>query len=96
MDFGFRAAVEQARKCDDLYFSALLSKDRIDAAIRDANGWFQAWVYTGSVTMWVFLSQCLSADHSCTESVAGLTAWFVRIGDGSTFTMADTEASQKE
>ena len=36
MDFGFRAAVEQARKCDDLYFAALLSRDRIEAAIRDA------------------------------------------------------------
>ena len=148
MDFGFRAAVEQARKCNDLYFSALLSKEKIDAAIRGANGWFQGWVYSGSVTMWVFLSQCLSADHSCKESVAGLIAWLVRngrnpcsadtsaycdardhlpekacrelaigvgreldqaapqtwlwkarrviFGDGSTFTMADTEANQKE
>ncbi len=39
MDFGFRAAVEQARKCDDLYFSALLSKDKIDVAIKTAIGW---------------------------------------------------------
>lgn len=37
MDFGFRAAVHEARKCDDLYFSALLSRERIDAAIRDAS-----------------------------------------------------------
>ncbi len=30
--------------------------------------------------MWVFLSQCLSADHSCREAVAQLVAW--RVGRG--------------
>ena len=57
MDFGFRAAVEQARKSDDLYFSALLSKDRIDAAIRDANGGFK----DGST---LDRSRCGSFSHS--------------------------------
>ena len=36
---------------------------------------FQGWVYTPAVTIWVFLSQGLSADHSCREAVAGRVAW---------------------
>jgi len=148
MDSRFRAVVEQARRSDDLYFAALLSKDRITQSLREAGAWFQGWVYTGAVTTWVFLSQCLSADHSCREAVARLVAWRVKnghaacsadtsayctardqlpektcrdlaigvgrelhqqapeswlwksrrviLGDGSTFTMADTEMNQKE
>ncbi len=144
----FRAAVEQARKSDDLYFAGLLSKERIAESLRESRTWFQGWIYSGSVTVWVFLSQCLSADHSCCEAVGRLIAWRVRngqkpcsadtsayctargqlpekacrdlaisagrelhqqapeswlwkarrviLGDGSTFTMADTEANQKE
>lgn len=148
MDSRFRRAVEQARKSDDLYFAGLLSRERITAALRESRAWFQGWVYTGPVTVWVFLSQCLSADHSCREAVARLIAWRVKngqsacsadtsayctardqlpekacrelalcvgrelhqqapdkwlwksrrviLGDGSTFTMADTESNQRE
>lgn len=148
MDFRFRATVEQARKSGDLYFAGLLNKERIAAAIRQSGGWFQGWVYSGPITVWVFLSQCLSANHSCREAVARLIAWRVKtgmsacsadtsaycsardqlpeaacrdlalgvgrelhqqasgawlwkarrviIGDGSTFTMADSDANQNE
>lgn len=148
MDSRFRATVEQARKSGDLYFAGLLNKERIVEAIRHSGGWFQGWIYTGPITVWVFLSQCLSADHSCREAVARLIAWRVKTGmsacsadtsgyctardqlpegtcrdlalgvgrelhqqasetwrfkarrviaaDGSTFTMADTKANQKE
>lgn len=148
MDCRFRAAVEQARRTGDLHFAGLLSKERITASLRAASVWFQGWVYSGPVTVWVFLSQCLSADHSCREAVAKLIAWRVKngqppcsadtsaycaardqlpekacralalgvgrdlhqqapdewlwksrrviLGDGSTFTMADTQANQKE
>jgi hypothetical protein len=80
MDLRFRAMAEQARKSDNLYFAALLCKDRITQSLREACAWFQGWVYTGAVTTWVFLSQCLSADHSCGEAVARLVAWRVKNG----------------
>jgi hypothetical protein len=32
------------------------------------------------VTVWVFLSQCLSPDHSCRDAVARLIAWRVARG----------------
>jgi hypothetical protein len=80
MDSRFRRAVEQARKSDDVNFAGLLSRERITAALCESRAWFQGWVYTGSVTVWVFLSQCLSADHSCREAVARLIAWRVKNG----------------
>jgi hypothetical protein len=71
----FRCAVEQARREEGLYFAGLLSEDRILAALGPASWFFQGWIYTPAVTVWVFLSQCLSADHSCRDAVAGLLAW---------------------
>jgi hypothetical protein len=90
MDSGFRAAVHQARKSGDLYFAALLSSDRIRASLRQSGVWFQGWVYSGAVTIRVFLSQCLSADHSCREAVARLIAW--RVKNGQVACSADTSA----
>ena len=71
----FRAAVAEARRHGDLYFAALLSEDRILKAFGEARSFWQGWVYTPAVTVWVFLSQCLSADHSCRDAVARLLAW---------------------
>jgi len=76
----FRAAVAQARRHGDLYFAALLPQDRILKAFAAARAAWQGWVYTPAVTVWVFLSQCLSADHSCRDAVARLIAWRVAKG----------------
>jgi hypothetical protein len=75
MDSAFRRAVAEARRQGDLYFAGLLAEDRILEAFGKARWLWQGWVYTPAVTIWVFLSQCLSADHSCREAVAGLIAW---------------------
>lgn len=75
MDVAFRRAVAEARKHGDLYFAGLLSEDRILEAFGKASWFWQGWIYSPSVTIWVFLSQCLSPDHSCREAVAGLIAW---------------------
>jgi len=58
----FRAAVADARRHGDLYFAALLPQDRILKAVTAARSFWQGWVYTPAVTVWVFLSQCLSPD----------------------------------
>jgi putative transposase len=75
MDVSFRRAVAEARRQKGLYFASLLSEERINEAFGIARALWQGWVYTPAVTIWVFLSQCLSADHSCVEAVAGLIAW---------------------
>ena len=75
MDVAFRRAVAEARRQGDLYFAGLLTEECILEAFGKARWLWQGWVYTPAVTIWVFLSQCLSGDHSCREAVAGLVAW---------------------
>jgi hypothetical protein len=85
-----RAAVAGVRGHGDLYFAALLPEDRILKAFDRARSFWQGWIYTPAVTVWVFLSQCFSADHSCRDAVARLGAW--RIGRGQKPCSPDTGA----
>jgi len=86
----FRAAVQQARRDPSLYFAPLLSEESILEAFGSARWLWQGWVYTPVCTVWVFLSQCLSMDHSCREAVARLIAW--RVARGLRRCSADTGA----
>jgi putative transposase len=90
MVHSFRATVAEARRHGDLYFAALLPQDRIEKALGDARWLWQGWIYKPAVTVWVFLSQCLSPDHSCREAVARLIAW--RLAEGLSPCSADTGA----
>ena len=90
MAHSFHATVAQARRHGDLYFAALLSQDRILKAFGAARAAWQGWVYTPAITVWVFLSQCLSPDHSCRDAVARLIAW--RLAQGFSPCSADTGA----
>ena len=90
MDAAFRRAVAEARRHEDLWFAGLLSEDRILQAFGRARWLWQGWVYTLPVTVWVFLSQCLSADHCCRDAVARLIGW--RLGRGLRPCSADTGA----
>ena len=86
----FHAAVADARRHGDLYFAALLPQDHIEKAFGKARWLWQGWIYTPAVTLWIFLSQCLSADHSCRDAVARLNAW--RVASGLKPGSADTGA----
>jgi hypothetical protein len=90
MVHSFRAAVAEARRQGDLYFAALLPQDRILKAFSAARSFWQGWLYSPAVTVWVFLSQCLSPDHSCRDAVARLIAW--RLSQGLSGCSADTGA----
>ena len=74
------AAVHQARRHEDLYFAGLLKAQEIEEALETATARFRGWIYSPAMTVWTFLSQCLSADHSCREAVARLLAWRVSRG----------------
>jgi hypothetical protein len=90
MDVAFRRAVAEARRRGDLYFAGLLTEERILEAFGRARWLWQGWIYSPAVTLWVFLAQCLSADHSCREAVAQLIAW--RLSRGWKRCSADTGA----
>lgn len=86
----FHAAVATARQHGHLYFASLLPEDRILKAFEAARATWQGWIYTPAITVWVFLAQCLSTDHSCREAVARLLAW--RVAQGLRPCSADTGA----
>lgn len=73
----FRRHVKLAREHGDLYFAALLSREDILKAFGTASSAWQSSIYNPALTIWVFLSQCLSPDHSCRDAVARLAAWLV-------------------
>lgn len=74
----FRRSVELARHYPDLYFVGLLTHDDISSAFGVATARGRSWIYSPLVTITVFLTQCLSSDHSCREAVSKLIAWRVR------------------
>ena len=90
MDLAFRRAVADARRLGSLGLASLLSEHRIDQAFGTARELWQGWLYTPAVTIWVFLAQCLSPDHSCRDAVAQLLAW--RVASGQRPCSADTGA----
>lgn len=90
MDFAFRRAVAEARQSKNLCFASLLSEDRIHQALGPARELWQGWIYTPAVTLWVFLAQCLSTDHSCRDAVTQLIGW--RLARGLKPCSADTGA----
>lgn len=90
MFHSFRKAVTLARHHGDLYFAVLIEQQHIHDALGSASSLWQGWISPPAVTIWVFLSQCLSADHSCREAVARLVAW--RVTQGQTPCSAETGA----
>src|SRR3954452_6889738 len=57
----------------DLPFTNVLTREVIEDALSALTGWLDR-IFTPLVTLWVFLGQVLSADHSCSAAVARLIA----------------------
>lgn len=76
----YRLAVQEARDHKDLYFAGLLSEHDIVSAMGEETVLARRWIYTPLVTLTVFLTQCLSQDHSCREAVSRLLAWRTKKG----------------
>jgi len=74
MSGSFRLQVEQARRAGGLHFAALLPEQVIEETLGEARATWHGWLYTPAITVWMFLAQVLSSDHSCRETVARLLA----------------------
>src|SRR5437773_1237053 len=57
----------------DLPFTNVLTEEVIAQALAALGGWLDR-IFSPLVTLWVFLGQVLSADHSCRAAVARLLA----------------------
>ena len=58
-----------------LPFAELLPQGLAEQVIRDQKVSFRERLFSPLVTLWVFLSQVLDADHSCRQAVARFLAW---------------------
>jgi hypothetical protein len=65
----------------DLPFTHVLSEDLITQSLTAVGVFWKDRIYTPLVTLWVFLGQVLSADHSCRAAVARLIAHLVSRGE---------------
>lgn len=74
----------------DLPFTDILSADIISQALTATGVVWKERIYSPLVTLWVFLSQVLSQDHSCRAAVARLIAH--RLSHGRSECSADTGA----
>src|ERR1700704_7034289 len=64
----------------DLPFTDVLTEEVIEQALASLSGWLDR-IFSPLVTLWVFLGQALSADHSCRAAVARLLAHLVSRGE---------------
>ena len=65
----------------DLPFTDVLTEGVIERALASLTGWLDR-IFSPLVTLWVFLGQVLSADHSCRAAVARLIAHRLVRGQG--------------
>jgi len=73
----------------DLPFTNVLTEEVIAQALTALSGWLDR-IFTPLITLWVFLGQVLSADHSCRAAVARLLAH--RLARGQSACSAETGA----
>lgn len=64
----------------ELPLSKMLSEDLMSRALAAIDGSWNDRIYTPLVTLWLFLGQAISADHSCRAAVARLIAHRVTQG----------------
>jgi hypothetical protein len=75
-----------SRKVEDLHhtpqlpFHDLLEPDTVAEVLEQNHVTFRDRIFTPLITLWAFLSQVLSPDHSCREAVARLIAFRVARG----------------
>ena len=63
-----------------LPFTDILSRETVEQALDTIEVTWNERIYTPLVTLWVFLGQVLSADHSCRNAVARLVVHRVSHG----------------
>ena len=66
----------------ELPFSSVLTEEVVAHALKAISACWLDRIYTPLVTLWVFISQVLSADHSCRAAVARLIAHRISRGQG--------------
>jgi hypothetical protein len=69
------------KKAEGLPFADLLPPELVDEEVAREDRAFRDRVFSPVMTLWTFLWQVLSPDHSCTDAVARVLAWRVARGE---------------
>lgn len=93
----FGRLANQFSNSDTLFFNSQLSAEAIHAACHALGHSFRERIYTPAITMWMFIGQVLSHDHSCRDAISRLIVWRVARGKRpcGTDTTAYCEARQR-
>jgi hypothetical protein len=75
-----RDQIHFLRERPHLPFADLLDADAVAAAVAAEGGGGRERIFTPLVTLWTFLSQILSPDHSCRDAVSRLIAYLTALG----------------
>jgi Transposase DDE domain len=73
--------VEELRNAPELPFRDLLDPSTVAHVVEQNQVRFRDRIFTPLTTLWTFLSQVLSPDHSCREAVARLIAFRIARGE---------------
>lgn len=72
--------VRRLTTCEGLAFSGVLTAAMVGEALQRCGVEFRDRVFNPAVTLWAFVWQTLSADHTCGDAVARVVAWRVAQG----------------
>ena len=76
----FNSARRRWCQSHDLPFSDVLTPERLQAALAEENVRYRQGAFTPLITLWTFLAQVFSPDHSCRDAVARLIAFLAAHG----------------
>ena len=93
----FGRLANQFSNSQSLFFNSKLSAEVIHQACHTLGHKFRKRVYSPAITIWMFIGQVLSHDHSCRDAVSRLNVWRVANGEKpcDTDTTAYCEARQR-
>lgn len=69
------------RDSEIVAYQDLLDGEMVETALAEEQIEFRVRIFTPLITLWTFLNQVLSEDHSCREAVAKLIAFLVSQGE---------------
>jgi putative transposase len=93
----FGRLANQFSNSNSLFFNSQLSAEAIHKACHALGHRFRERIYSPAITLWMFIGQVLSHDHSCRDAISRLNVW--RVANGKrpcdTDTAAYCEARQR-
>lgn len=73
----FGCLANEFTNSNTLFFNSQLSAEAIHKACHAQGHSFRERIYSPAITMWMFIGQVLSHDHSCRDAISRFNVWRV-------------------